>query len=806
MKRSVEKIPSVTDTSNLFSHRRYFINNLDSYQGEQILKAVSKILERNVPTKEQSETVLGEDIDTESQVPPAEIYEIIGTVTDSNIKTLDNVARVVDKTEALPKMLTCGTVIIDISCDKDEHKIAKDYLALLKDYLETQTKPDVATDDETAEDSKKRCLLLISTVLTWGCTKPLDPDTPDLPFLESDFRKRKPHPNYKIHYDIENDVIAIARKYKSQIRATVIASGIIYGGREDVLFYWFQKAWECERLLPIVGRGGNIIPLINIIDLAQIVYNLVTDFPKKLYILAVEQNISKQREIVKALGRIVGSGMFTCIPPEDAFLIPEIDQRIYDSITLNLTMEPTFIVETMGLQWVSEQTFAENVPMLMNQFKKERGLKSFKVIVYGPPLVGKTTLSNLICESYGLLYISPETIVQDTIDDLTWRVNHWEKGETAALGPIMGEEAEPSEVDDDFGEEEGFQESAKHTLAMLQTGRPLDDEEILGYIRQRLLCRAATNRGWVLDGFPTSLGQCSSLFEKGDEQDSETGEERNEDDFDEDIDLYSNVLKKLLPDIVVSLEASDDFICEKAMRQPEGDDRLDEEIVLKRLNEFRAGDMRDITPLNFFDELDIHPLVVPVKEHCDYAMKSIYTTVALRMGRPCLYGKLIAIAEATKKREKEELETLRSKEAKLMKEMENKMRTDREEKMEYWSELYALLREEEEAALAAASEPMRNYLVQYIFPTLTKGLLEVAKLRPNDPIDFLAEYLFKQNPTGKMLEPGYNLQAEKLLGKIKILDDAIRDLNIQLEPLLPDDAKADEESTSKKKIYSMTAF
>lgn len=62
----------------------------------------------------------------------------------------------------------------------------------------------------------------------------------------------------------------------------------------------------------------------------------------------------------------------------------------------------------------------------------------------------------------------------------TWRVNHWEKGETAALGPIMGEEAEPSEVDDDFGEEEGFQESAKHTLAMLQTGRPLDDEEILG--------------------------------------------------------------------------------------------------------------------------------------------------------------------------------------------------------------------------------------------------------------------------------------------------------------------------------------
>lgn len=43
-------------------------------------------------------------------------------------------------------------------------------------------------------------------------------------------------------------------------------------------------------------------------------------------------------------------------------------------------MEPTFIVETMGLQWTSEGTFADNIPVLMKQFKKERGLKPFKVL------------------------------------------------------------------------------------------------------------------------------------------------------------------------------------------------------------------------------------------------------------------------------------------------------------------------------------------------------------------------------------------------------------------------------------------
>lgn len=47
-----------------------------------------------------------------------------------------------------------------------------------------------------------------------------------------------------------------------------------------------------------------------------------------------------------------------------------------------------------------------------------------------------------------------------------------------------------------------------------------------------------------------------------------------------------------------------------------------------------------------------------------------------------------------------------------------------------------------------------------------------------------AEHLFKLNSTGKMLEPGYNLQAENLLGKIKILDDALKDLDIIIEPLI----------------------
>ncbi|KAL4703485.1 hypothetical protein ACJJTC_014355 [Scirpophaga incertulas] len=802
---------STTEHTNIFSSRRYFMNNLNSYHGECILKELCKILEKNsiVNTEQSLQMIMAEDAEPRRSAEVLPSYEIIGTVSNPNIKSIDNVTRIVSRKECLSQMLTCSTVILDISCNTEELQIAKDYIKLLKDFMEKESTLNGDHDesgDEGRSVSKQRYLILISTVMTWANTKPLDPDTPDLPFVETDFRKRKPHPNYKEHLNIENDVIGIARKYKSYIGALVVCCGMTYGGREDVLYYWFQKAWECEKLLPILGRGQNAVPIINVADLASIIYNLVIDFPKKLYILAVEQNVIKQRELIKPLGRLIGSGIFKCIPPEDAFLIPEVDQRTYDLMTLNLNMEPTFIVETMGLQWTSELTFAENVPALMKQFRKQRGLKPFKVIVYGPPIVGKTTLSKLICETYGLVYISKETVIQDVIDELTWRINYREEGEIAGLGLQTGEEDDIGTDDDaDAENAEGALEADKRTLALLRSGRELSEDEILEYLRKRLLCHESMNRGWVLDGFPTSIAECDMLFQKGEEHDSDS-DEVNDEPFDEDVDLYKNVLKKILPDIVVFLDATDDYICEKAMSLPEDNLRLDEEVILKRLSEFRTGNAIDVSPLNFFDELEIHPLVVSVKDHDDYSMKAPNAAVNLRMGRPCRYPKLLALIEAAEKREKEELEALRAKEDKAMIENERKLKKQREERMEYWTELYSIMREEEEAALAAAGEPMRNYLMNNIFPTLTPALLEVAKLRPDDPIDFLAEYLFKLNPTGKMLEPGFNLQAEKLLGRIKILDDALKDLDIKIDPLGTAEAEISKAESSKKKICLMSAL
>ncbi|CAD7922571.1 unnamed protein product [Amoebophrya sp. A120] len=52
------------------------------------------------------------------------------------------------------------------------------------------------------------------------------------------------------------------------------------------------------------------------------------------------------------------------------------------------------------------------------------------------------------------------------------------------------------------------------------------------------------------------------------------------------------------------------------------------------------------------------------------------------------------------------------------------------------------LRREEEAQLEEVSEPLRKYLAEYVTPHVTEALIEICRVMPEDPVDYLAEYLF----------------------------------------------------------------
>lgn len=80
---------------------------------------------------------------------------------------------------------------------------------------------------------------------------------------------------------------------------------------------------------------------------------------------------------------------------------------------------------------------------------------------------------------------------------------------------------------------------------------------------------------------------------------------------------------------------------------------------------------------------------------------------------------------------------------------EDRVKRDQEETERHkkvtaeWNAKLEQVRKQEHDVLQVQSEPLRNYLVKFVMPTLTAGLVEVAKVRPDDPIDYLAEYLFR---------------------------------------------------------------
>jgi len=54
------------------------------------------------------------------------------------------------------------------------------------------------------------------------------------------------------------------------------------------------------------------------------------------------------------------------------------------------------------------------------------------------------------------------------------------------------------------------------------------------------------------------------------------------------------------------------------------------------------------------------------------------------------------------------------------------------------------IRESEINIIENKSVALRTYLTDNVMEKLTEGLIETCKVMPEDPVDFLAEFLFKE--------------------------------------------------------------
>uniref|UniRef100_A0A8C9MVZ7 Adenylate kinase 7 n=1 Tax=Serinus canaria TaxID=9135 RepID=A0A8C9MVZ7_SERCA len=666
----------------------------------------------------------GEENDSADPSSTGETYEIVGTLSKPESADLRFAKEtyVVSSQEALlTHLLECDIVLYNITEDAKQ--------------IEEATWAASALHKEIETFAKQKLFILISTIMTWANSKPFDPENPDAPFNEEDFRRRRSHPGFVDHINAEKHIAKLGKTNKKKFSTYVVASGHQYGAEEGLFHYFFKMCWLGETpAIPVFGDGKNIIPTIHIRDLAIVLQNVAEHRPDFQYILAVDASMHTLRQLVKCISKNLGPGKTEKVPKENAFLSKELTQMQLDMLFVNLRMESIYLKENFNINWFAETGLIENIAQVIMEYKQARGLLPLKVCIHGPPASGKSTIAKELCKHYKLHYVRTNDVISEKIAEL---VEIEGEGEDRGEGEDLVEEEE---------EEEGENvEAAKELLDAIKEnmrhnkGRNLGGEYLIKIMKDKLMSMPCRNQGYVLDGFPETYEEAMDLF-KDDEAEEE--EERA-------VGKMPKFNQIIIPEFIFSLIAPDEFLINRIIQLPETEvagTHYTEEQFLEILKRFRKINTDDVTVLNYFDELEIHPHFIDVAVYEDFENRLTVSKIIKEVGEPRNYGLSDEEKEALERQAAEERLVKETKEKEEQERKEDKERKERMERWEEWNKQQEEVKKQEQELLEAQSIPLRNYLMKNVMPTLMQGINECCRIRPDDPVNFLAEYLFKNSP------------------------------------------------------------
>ncbi|KAK3753134.1 hypothetical protein RRG08_024412 [Elysia crispata] len=700
------------DSAEKLKSKKIFINHLDSFQGKNIGKFLSRcVVGASLEEAEDEE----DDRSVSSSIMEKTregCYEIVGTVKDREKPKPDFAKELIlfeNKDQLYEYLVECDIIIYDITEDPDQIDEAVWAVSELHSDLDKIDKP--------------KMFILISTCMTWARSKPLDPEDLEIPFTEDDYRRRKPHQNFKEHISAEKTVIKLGKTNKAKLVTYVVCSGLTYGAEENIFHYLFKSAWHNAPQLQCFGEGRNIVPTIHIKDLAAVIQNVADGRPKVRYIIAKDDAQNTLEEIVRTVSQNLGSGKLKHITKEEALLSKDIEQADFDMLLVDLRMDSVFVKENMHISWVSEAGIIDNIIPIIKEYKDTRSLQPLRAVILGPPASGKTTVAKQLCESYKLHHILVKDVIEEELESLRARTRRADE--------------EDMEEEEDNGAQEAQELLDQINESKENNGDRIEDQFIIRFLRDRLKAMPCQNQGFILDGYPKTIAQAKDLF-------------ANEDDEEEAAEGASaSYDRSIMPEFVINLEAVDEFLKERVMNLPEAvvsGTHNTEKHLLRRLRDYRTVNTDDDTVLNYFDELEFHPEKIDVTKDTSEMMKDTVEKIKKIFGSPRNYGPTPEELEEMRRLE-EEARVKREAEEKADKERrEAEELQERRRRQEEWSQRLNEVKREEYELLEAQSIPLRNYLMKHVMPTLTQGLIDCCKTRPEDPIDYLAEYLFQHNP------------------------------------------------------------
>jgi len=657
---------------------RIFIHNVDSYVGKTLVKELRKV------------------------GPDGGCHRVFGTASkpEDAPKVVKRIVSRDDPKKAKKMMDTiqsCKIVIMDLFNSTLEDLMFA--ISALKVDPKAEGGPAA-----TGELESEVIFILISSAIVWAATPTDGADNAIL--RDSDYKKRQPMPgsDWVQWREMEDLVMTCFNREgetPSQVKGYVVGAGAFYGEGELTFGPMFQSAWCGVQEHTIVAPGTNRVPTVHVRDLCRLVRQIGSteglNPMETPYFLAVDQPLADgadrgppptQKDIIYS----IINELTVSYDPQVVNVPHEEMDAMQQRMSLDVWLEPSSLMlnEDFGSTceppgWICRDGLIANVRKIAEEFCKERGLRPMRVIIGGPPGSGKSTLCKAVAEHFNVPHL---TLTKDNLDSMASQLG-------SKVCRYRGYVLDAGYV--------GFEEAER--LFRYDVEVPLTEEE-----------------------------------EAEAEAAKAAAEEAGEEAAAKQPKIERRLNEEICPTFVVVTQAHE-ALC-RARWKATGKEMSEFQEFMERYTKNNlAGDEHCMS--DFFQEVvKTAMLNLPVAGRDP---EELFESVRIYMesqGRPFNYlPNEEEVATQVLAQRTSKLQELKAKAA--AEKTSDKAGDAKAHKgaIQMQETRMALVEKHKEEQQTLRELPLRDYLMRYMVPTLTEGLIEVCKVVPDNPVDYLANYL-----------------------------------------------------------------